>query len=285
MNNNGSGIHNFCMLISDRGFSNSGNAFKNEGFIWILEKHGNQFANSGTFWQSAGAQFRGVNFANSGYITGGGSYYFSGNTANSAYVGYDGNGINFYDASLSSSSAFFDQQSVAPHSTVSKTAFAPADTNSWGAGGSADAGLDQFICIDRTELAASGSNGKWSIVKGSVDFADINDPNTSISNIAHGDNTLMWSAAASCATAMDYVKITLENPADTSVWLGNIDKNWHNSENWTRCVPGPSTVAIIQRAPNSPEIQGRTAYALKVSVDKYSELRLRAGAKLIVAYK
>lgn len=280
--NNNSAIHNYCTFVSDRGFSNSGTKYRNEGFIWILGT--SQFANSGTFYQAPGAHFRGHHFANSGYITGGGDYYFSGNTANSAYVGYDGLGINFYDASLSNQSLFFDQQAVAPHFSVTKNSFVPADTSSWGGGGTANAGNDQVICISETQLNASGSNGSWSLVSGSLAFEDINDPNTLITEVANGENIVQWSEAAACGVATDEVTITLENPADTTIWTGSAGHDWHNPDNWTRCIPGNNTITIIPITANAPEIRaGFTGYALKVKVERNSALKVKAGAKLIVA--
>ena len=280
--NNNSGVHNYCMFVSDNGFSNSGNDFRNEGFIWILGT--SQFANSGTFYQAPGAHFRGHHFANSGYITGAGDYYFSGNTANSAYVGYDGLGINFYDASHSNQSNFFDQQAVAPHFSVTKNSISPADTNSWGGGGASYAGADQWVCTNESQLEATGSIGSWSIVSGSLTFDDINDPKTSISNIAEGENIVQWSEAAACGVAKDEVKITLENPSDSTVWTGSANNDWHNPDNWTRCVPGKNTITFIPITPNAPEIRtGYTGYVLKVKVERNSALKVKAGAKLIVA--
>ncbi|WP_282037134.1 PKD domain-containing protein [Saccharicrinis aurantiacus] len=59
----------------------------------------------------------------------------------------------------------------------------------------ANAGGDQFICTDSTTGAAnvpSDGRGSWSIITGSGFFEDINNGETTITNLANGENILRW---------------------------------------------------------------------------------------------
>lgn len=279
------GVHNYCMFISEKGFTNSGSSFANEGFMWIIRADSGLFSNTGTFYQAPGAQFRGVDFENTGEITGGGDYYFSGNTYNDGDVGFDSLGLNFYDASLANPNLFFDQQIVAPHISVNNDVVIPPDTNTWVKAGASYAGPDQWICKDFTTLNSTGTIGKWSIVTGDVKFNDKFDPQTGIFDVNNGINIIQWNEdGAVCGVGADKVKIRQENPADTTIWIGNIDNNWHESDNWTNCVPGTITVAIIKPSANDPEISnGKTGVALKVYMEANSAVTVKDGAKLRVA--
>lgn len=273
-------FNNFCISVFGNGVSASTNNFRNEGFIWVTK---GTFQNSGTYYQTSGSQLRGVNFTNSGNITGRGNYYFDGNTTNSGWVGQDGQGLNFYDATRSNQNLFFDVQGVAPHSSVTKNVFTPADTLTWGGGGSADAGADQTICENNTLMNASGNNGTWTLVSGSAQIVEINNPKTLITNIGVGSNSFRWTMPATCGVATDLVVITKNNEFPETTWLGTENNDWHNNKNWTHCVPGTNTIAIIRSAANKPVIhQNKTGVAKKVELLSGSDLEISSGASLYV---
>lgn len=57
------------------------------------------------------------------------------------------------------------------------------------------AGANQILCSDSTMLGGntpSNGTGTWTIVSGSVQFANANTPNTKVYNIARGNNILAW---------------------------------------------------------------------------------------------
>ena len=60
----------------------------------------------------------------------------------------------------------------------------------------ADAGQDQTICNDSTQLnandPASGETGQWYVVSGSGNFVDASDPHTIVYNVGEGDNVYRW---------------------------------------------------------------------------------------------
>ncbi|MFN4122991.1 MAG: hypothetical protein ACK4GL_06775, partial [Flavobacteriales bacterium] len=60
----------------------------------------------------------------------------------------------------------------------------------------ADAGLDAQICQDSYILQGNGPDAgltaSWSLVSGSGDIADVNDPNTLVSNLGFGANVFQW---------------------------------------------------------------------------------------------
>lgn len=63
----------------------------------------------------------------------------------------------------------------------------------------ADAGLDQQLCTPVTSTNLTGNPpiipavGAWSVISGSGNFSDINDPNATVSGLSVGDNILQWS--------------------------------------------------------------------------------------------
>jgi gliding motility-associated-like protein len=74
----------------------------------------------------------------------------------------------------------------------------------------ADAGPDQSFCQDTTftTLAAvpvtGTANGTWSVLVGSVNFADPNDPATAITDVAEGTNYLLWTVDnGACGVTVD----------------------------------------------------------------------------------
>jgi gliding motility-associated-like protein len=60
------------------------------------------------------------------------------------------------------------------------------------------AGPDQFFCSPETQAALSGNSplppalGEWSIISGSGEISDINDPSATVSNLGLGENILIW---------------------------------------------------------------------------------------------
>jgi gliding motility-associated-like protein len=73
----------------------------------------------------------------------------------------------------------------------------------------ANAGVDQQLCSDNTTLAAVGA-GTWSIISGAGNFSNVNDPNSSVSNLSVGLNTFNWTVSIpGCPAAQDIVEITV----------------------------------------------------------------------------
>ena len=62
----------------------------------------------------------------------------------------------------------------------------------------ADAGEDQEICLPQTAVDLDANDpifpsaGQWTILQGSGTITDINDPNTSVTDLAQGNNILQW---------------------------------------------------------------------------------------------
>jgi gliding motility-associated-like protein len=80
-----------------------------------------------------------------------------------------------------------------------------------------DAGPDQVLdYIFNTTLNANlpGENesGSWSVVSGAGKFSDIADANAVITNLALGENELLWSVTnGACPPALDYLMITVND--------------------------------------------------------------------------
>ncbi|MBK9177326.1 MAG: gliding motility-associated C-terminal domain-containing protein [Flavobacteriales bacterium] len=82
----------------------------------------------------------------------------------------------------------------------------------------ADAGPDQQVCTPETSATMEGSAiifpavGTWTLISGSGDIADPNDPNTEITNLGLGVNEFQWEVYnGSCANSLtsDIMTITL----------------------------------------------------------------------------
>ena len=79
----------------------------------------------------------------------------------------------------------------------------------------ADAGTDETVCADTHALNSpnglvSGETGTWSVVSGSGNFDDLNDPTTSVDGLGSGDNTFRWtiSNGGTCPPTQSEVTIT-----------------------------------------------------------------------------
>ncbi|MDX2302653.1 MAG: PKD domain-containing protein [Microscillaceae bacterium] len=82
-----------------------------------------------------------------------------------------------------------------------------------------DAGSNQEICVNNTTLAANtpiAGTGVWSVVAGSGTIADLNNPNTSVTNLGNGLNTFEWTVSNPCATAISRVDVVVSNPTFTA---------------------------------------------------------------------
>ncbi|MBP8849869.1 MAG: gliding motility-associated C-terminal domain-containing protein, partial [Breznakibacter sp.] len=88
----------------------------------------------------------------------------------------------------------------------------------------ATVGENQVLCGNTTSLEASSAApglGTWSIVGGTSQaaFANVNDPNTTVSNLGRGKNILRWSITnQGCTTTAD-VEVTNDLPSDA--YAGN----------------------------------------------------------------
>ena len=81
----------------------------------------------------------------------------------------------------------------------------------------ADAGPDQAICGDTTDLQGNapggGQTGQWTVFSGSAVFADPTDPLTQATALTFGDNDLVWTLTDGITTTTDTVLVTAFDPA------------------------------------------------------------------------
>lgn len=82
--------------------------------------------------------------------------------------------------------------------------------------GQANAGGDQVICGTQVQLSAQAPNagsGTWTQPGGTATFANANDPQTQVSNLAFGSNLLVWTVSNGvCASSSDTVRVTAAQP-------------------------------------------------------------------------
>ena len=88
----------------------------------------------------------------------------------------------------------------------------------------ADAGADLVICSNSTNLSATSpvtfdNFGEWELVSGSGLISDINNPNSSVSNLSIGENIFQWNVINECGVNSDQITITVldGNPVITEL--------------------------------------------------------------------
>jgi len=73
----------------------------------------------------------------------------------------------------------------------------------------ADAGINQQLCSNSATLAATGT-GVWSIASGSGNFSSLTNPSATVSNLAVGLNSFVWTVTIpGCSPAQDIVEISV----------------------------------------------------------------------------
>ncbi|MCF8226739.1 MAG: immunoglobulin domain-containing protein [Bacteroidales bacterium] len=84
---------------------------------------------------------------------------------------------------------------------------------------SVNAGVDQIVNTSTTSLAASNPSsgtGTWTIVAGTADFENPNDPLSDIYNIGEGINTFRWTIDIEGCLSADNVTVNYQAPATAS---------------------------------------------------------------------
>ena len=114
----------------------------------------------------------------------------------------------------------------------------------------ANAGADQEICLPNTSVVMQASNyifpasGTWSFVQGSGTFANVNDPNTTVSNLAVGINIIRWTVDnGPCAAGIttDQVEIRV---FDNNAPAANAGADIHVCEPTTSVIMNATIPAV-----------------------------------------
>ncbi|MBL0129634.1 MAG: gliding motility-associated C-terminal domain-containing protein [Flavobacteriales bacterium] len=117
----------------------------------------------------------------------------------------------------------------------------------------AEAGPDQQVCTPSTSATMAGSAntfpavGTWTVILGSGDIADANDPNTLITNLGLGVNIFQWEVYnGSCANSLtnDQVSITLYDAQAPEADAGP-DQEFCFPDNSTTIIGNPPVGAAI----------------------------------------
>ena len=125
----------------------------------------------------------------------------------------------------------------------------------------AEAGISRDVCSDSIQLDANtttaGEVGEWTMVNGFVDFHDVNDPQTTISNIAQGTNTLRWTISKNNCSSSDEVEIR-NNQVEVEAGEDQIICTYKTTMNASSAPAGTSAYWEVARGsadiidPNSP---------------------------------
>lgn len=124
---------NNCKTIADATIVIDETTVNNNGLLWASSAANNSsISNTGKIVSTIDGRVKSVNFVNDGDITGRGYFYFTGSTKhNGGKIGKTGtttDSLFFYDATRTSSSRIFDQQSGTVYNNVKYRAFTAPDT-------------------------------------------------------------------------------------------------------------------------------------------------------------
>lgn len=128
--NSNSNITNYCSLISEDGFNNNSDQTKNRGLILILGVNGapnDLWQNNKAFYNAPTANVVGSRVINNASVSGGGRFYFTGDTRTQGNFGKDSDSdtITFFDASQTGSQ-IMDIETPPPVQTI-REEFTPPD--------------------------------------------------------------------------------------------------------------------------------------------------------------
>jgi gliding motility-associated-like protein len=99
------------------------------------------------------------------------------------------------------------------------------------------AGYDQELCADNTTLEATPVNigtGTWQVLSGNANIANVNDPHSSVTNLAQGANILQWTVTHNGCSLHDEVIIVNNLPdqpdagTDQTICADNTTLNANN---------------------------------------------------------
>ncbi len=102
----------------------------------------------------------------------------------------------------------------------------------------ANAGADSATCGEIYTLSANPAFGTWS---GPGEFADANDPNTTVTVTSFGPATFVWTSSSDCGTSSDEVVINFNDPNPTTAAVGENETICGLSYQLTGNVPSVGT--------------------------------------------
>ena len=107
---------------------------------------------------------------------------------------------------------------------------------------SSNAGENQNICQNSTNLNANNleedQTGTWAVISGNAIFSDINNPNTSITNLNIGDNILEWTVSATCTDDVGVSQVIINVLDEPNPEAGNSQEICENFTNLNANNPG-----------------------------------------------
>ncbi|MCF6240477.1 MAG: hypothetical protein L3J74_03925, partial [Bacteroidales bacterium] len=164
-----------------------------------------------------------------------------------------------------------------PASGETKTCTLTDEIQVWNNQVTAEAGLDQTVCVDDATLSATapgiGETGQWTVTGGSGIVADISLYNSTVSNLSPNVNTFRWRLSNTYCSDEDYMTIINNNPTNPSVSVPSTDIcvdytqiNANNPTNgtglWT-VTTGGGTIA-------NPTLASTTASGLIVGLNEFT---------------
>jgi len=94
--------------------------------------------------------------------------------------------------------------------------------------------------------------------------------------------TLTTNDPAGCGAASASFTVTIIGAQAATTWTGVIDDDWHDSDNWTNCVPGPTTVTTIAATANNPRITAADGDCFNIDIQNGAELEITGSLQLNV---
>ncbi|MFN8438148.1 MAG: gliding motility-associated C-terminal domain-containing protein [Cytophagales bacterium] len=229
-------IVNACYFKSDGAFTYNGqDTLFITGLTMVTGLKSNSFIVQGkAVNMSSGSFVQGIDFSNNGTpIIGKGNLIFSGYTVNQGPFGNDGQGLNFYDSGIPSGGKYFDLQNTNPHSSVTKTAIAPKDSNYVPPTCSnlircniTFPGNDTTICGSSINLIDANPNSPlyeaWRTVSGNPASATINSVTGEVTGMTVSGTYQFEIYKTTTSTCKNTIKVTVVTPpVNSTVVSGN----------------------------------------------------------------
>ncbi len=144
-----------------------------------------------------------------------------------------------------------------------------------------------------SSISGSATQGQWTwsaIPATTVTLSNtgfVSDPNSVTTTLIAGYEgdvtfTLTSNDPLGCGAASASFTATIIGAQAATTWTGTVDANWHNSANWTNCVPGPTTVTTIAATANNPRITAADGDCFNIDIQNGAQLEITGSLQLNV---
>jgi len=147
--------------------------------------------------------------------------------------------------------------------------------------------------VGGTSVGGSATEGQWTasanpattVTLSNTGFvADPSVVDISVPAAYIGDITITLTSndPLSCGAASESFVVSLVGSSAATTWTGAFDDNWHVPDNWTNCVPGPTTVTTIAATANNPRITDANGDCFNIEIQNGAQVEITGSLRLNV---